>query len=63
MWDGMPEIHYVSKKIYTEWLLTLREYELEAGYCVEYYDDLAKCEKGTMDDHYYCEICIPVKRK
>ena len=53
MWDGMPEIPYVSKKIYTEWLLTLREY----------YDDLAKCEKGTMDDHYYCEICIPVKRK
>lgn len=33
------------------------------GYCVEYYDDPAKYEKGTLDENYYCEIWIPVKKK
>lgn len=53
----------VNVKIYTEWLSALKEYEFAAGYCVEYYDDPTKYEKETMDDNYYCEIWIPVKRK
>ena len=43
--------------------LALRDYEFAAGYCVEYYDDPAKYEKGTQDEKYYCEIWIPFKRK
>ena len=49
--------------IYTEWLPSPNEYECSAGYCVEYYDDLTKYEKGTQDENYYCEIWIPVKKK
>lgn len=41
----------------------LKEYEFAAGYCVEFYDDPAEYEKGTMDDKYYCEIWIPIKKK
>ena len=39
------------------------EYEFAAGYCIEMYDDPQKYAKGTMDENYYCEIWIPVKRK
>ncbi|MDD7349487.1 MAG: AraC family transcriptional regulator [Clostridiales bacterium] len=53
----------VNTKIYTEWLPALKEYEFAAGYCVEYYDDPTKYEKGTQDENYYCEIWIPVKKK
>ena len=61
---AMPNaLQDVNTKIYTEWLPALKEYEFAAGYCVEYYDDPTKYEKGTMDDNYYCEIWIPVKKK
>lgn len=53
----------VNTKIYSEWLPALKEYEFAAGYCVEYYDDPTKYEKGTLDEKYYCEIWIPVKKK
>ena len=53
----------VNTKIYTEWLPALKEYEFAAGYCVEYYDNPTKYEKGTQDENYYCEIWIPVKKK
>lgn len=53
----------VNVKIFAEWLPALREYDFAAGYCVEYYDDSRKYEKGTLDDKYYCEIWIPVKKK
>ncbi len=53
----------VNKKIFSEWLPALKEYEFAAGYCVEYYDDPTKYAKGTMDENYYCEIWIPVKKK
>ena len=53
----------VNTKIYTEWLPALREYAFAAGYCVEYYDDPSKYEKGTLDENYYCEIWIPVETK
>ena len=53
----------VNTKIYTEWLPALKEYEFAAGYCVEYYDDPTKYEKGTLDENYYCEIWIPIRKK
>lgn len=60
----MPDaLQDVNTKIYTEWLPALKEYEFAAGYCVEYYDDPTKYEKGTLDENYYCEIWIPVKKK
>ena len=61
---AMPKaLQDVNTKIFTEWLPALKDYEFAAGYCVEYYDDPSKYEKGTLDDKYYCEIWIPVKRK
>ena len=61
---AMPDaLQDVNTKIYTEWLPALKEYEFAAGYCVEYYDDPTKYEKGTQDENYYCEIWIPVKKK
>lgn len=53
----------VNRKIFTEWLPAINEYEFAAGYCIEMYDDPQKYAKGTMDENYYCEIWIPVKRK
>ncbi|HBZ64589.1 MAG TPA: AraC family transcriptional regulator [Lachnospiraceae bacterium] len=53
----------VNTKIFTEWLPALRDYEFAAGYCVEMYDDPTKFSKGTMDENYYSEIWIPVKKK
>lgn len=53
----------VNTKIYTEWLPALREYKFAAGYCVEMYADPTKYPNGTADEHYYCEIWIPVKKK
>ncbi|MGN0335790.1 MAG: GyrI-like domain-containing protein [Lachnospiraceae bacterium] len=61
---AMPDaLQDVNTKIYTEWLPALKEYEFAAGYCVEYYDDPTKYKKGTLDEDYYCEIWIPVKKK
>lgn len=60
----MPEaLQNVNTEIFTEWLPGLKEYEFAAGYCVEYYDDPSKYEKGTADENYYCEIWIPVNKK
>lgn len=52
-----------NAKINCEWLPATKEYELAADYCVEMYDDPLKYKKGTMDENYYTEIWIPVKRK
>lgn len=61
---AMPDaLQDVNKKIFSEWLPSLKEYEFAAGYCVEYYDDSAKYAGGTMDENYYCEIWIPVKKQ
>lgn len=53
----------VNTRIYTEWLPAMRDYAFAAGYCMEYYDDPKKYKNGTMDEKYYCEIWIPVKKK
>ncbi len=61
---AMPEaLQDVNTKIYTEWLPALKDYEFAAGYCVEYYDNPADYPKGTLDENYYCEIWIPIRRK
>lgn len=53
----------VNRKIFSEWLPALKEYEFAAGYCIEMYDDPAKYPDGTNDEHYHSEIWIPVKNK
>lgn len=58
--DSMQD---VNKKIFSEWLPALNEYEFAAGYCIEMYDEPGKYEKGTADENYYTEIWIPVKKK
>ena len=61
---AMPEsMQDVNNKIFSEWLPALKEYEFAAGYCIEMYEDPGKYPKGTMDENYYSEIWIPVKRK
>ena len=37
-----------GRKRNMEWLPALKKYEFAAGYCVEYYDDPPKYEKGTQ---------------
>lgn len=53
----------VNEEIYSQWLPTFKDYEIAAGYCVEMYNNPADYPKGTMDENYYSEIWIPVKRK
>lgn len=53
----------VNTRIFSEWLPALGDYEFAAGYCIEMYDDIRKYEKGTLDEKYYSEIWIPVKKK
>jgi len=61
---AMPNaLQDVNKKIFSEWLPALKDYEFAAGYCVEMYDDPTKYPNGTQDEKYYCEIWIPVKQK
>lgn len=61
---SMPEaLQDVNKKIFSEWLPALKNYEFAAGYCIEMYDDARKYPKGTLDENYYSEIWIPVKEK
>lgn len=52
-----------NKKIFSEWLPALKEYEFAAGYCVEMYDAPDKYPKGTQDEKYHSEIWIPVRKK
>ncbi len=63
--DGpMPTaLQDVNKKIFSEWLPALKEYEFAAGYCVEMYDDPNKYPNGTQDANYHSEIWIPIKKK
>lgn len=63
--DGpMPiALQDVNKKIFSEWLPALKEYEFAAGYCVEMYDDARKYPKGIQDENYHSEIWIPVRKK
>lgn len=53
----------VNKKIFSEWLPALGDYEFAAGYSIEMYADPQKFSKGTCDENYYSEIWIPIKKK
>lgn len=53
----------VNKKIFSEFLPALGDYEFAAGYCIEMYDEPNKYPKGTSDENYYSEIWIPIKKK
>lgn len=60
----MPtKIQEVNRQIYEEWLPSSRDYEIAAGYCIEYYDDPSSYPQGVQDKAYYAEIWIPVKKK
>lgn len=53
----------VDKKIFSEWLPALKDYEFAGGYCVEMYDNPNNYPKGVADENYYTEVWIPVKKK
>lgn len=59
----MPQsIQKVSEKIFSEWLPNCEDYEIAAGYNIEMYNDPSKYEKGNLDENYYAEVWIPVKK-
>lgn len=61
---AMPDaLQDVNKKIFSEWLPALGDYDIASGYSIEMYDDSKKYPKGTNDENYYSEIWIPIKKK
>lgn len=57
---SMPEL---NNKIFKEWLPNSNEYEISAGYNIEMYSDPNEFENGVMDEKYYTEVWIPIKKK
>jgi len=53
----------VNQQIYSEWLPTLKEYEVDGRYCFEYYDDIKKYENGVNNENYYIELWLPIRKK
>jgi len=53
----------VVSRIYSEWLPSMTEYAIAAGYCIESYNDPSDYKKGVKDENYYSEIWMPVKKK
>lgn len=61
---AMPDVmQEVNRKIFSQWLPSCHDYELAQGYCIEMYDDPKKYPKGTLDENYYSEMWIPVRKK
>lgn len=58
-YKNMPKL---NEKIFKEWLPNSNEYEIAAGYNIEMYSDPATYDNGIMNDKYYAEIWIPVKK-
>ncbi|MDL2212293.1 AraC family transcriptional regulator [Erysipelotrichaceae bacterium OttesenSCG-928-M19] len=52
-----------NSKIFSEWLVNNKEYEIAAGYNIEMYSNPSDYPNGVNDDNYYSEIWIPVKQK
>lgn len=50
-------------QIYTEWLPTLNEYEIDDDFIVEYYEDESKYEKAFEDKNYCSEIWFPIRKR
>lgn len=57
---ALPRLH---QQIFTEWLPNCRDYEIADGYHIEQYDDPKDYPNGVQDEHYHCEIWIPIKQK
>lgn len=53
----------IHQKIFSQWLPQNKDYEVAAGYHVEYYANPADYEKGIEDENYYSEIWIPVGKR
>ena len=52
----------VSQKIFSEWLPNNKDYEIAAGYNIEFYSNPIDYPNGTSDENYYSEVWIPVKK-
>lgn len=61
---AMPQaLHRVHEQVFSEWLPTCGDYEIAAGYNIEWYSDPAQFPKGMDDEAYISEIWIPVRQK
>ncbi|MCP1103528.1 AraC family transcriptional regulator [Aequitasia blattaphilus] len=61
---AMPNaLQDTNRKIFEEWLPNCKDYEIAAGCCIEMYEDPSQYPKGTLDEDYYSEMWIPVKKK
>ncbi len=61
---AMPtKIQDVNKRIFSEWLPNCKDYEISNGYNIEMYNNPCDYPKGIMDENYYCEVWIPVRKK
>jgi AraC family transcriptional regulator len=56
-------IQEANKKIFSEWFPNCKEYEIAAGYNIEFYNNPCDYPKGNQDENYLTEIWIPVKKK
>lgn len=52
-----------NKQIFSQWLPSCDTYEIEDGCNIEWYSPPQDYPKGTRDEHYTCEIWIPVRKK
>lgn len=57
---SMPEL---NEKIFKEWLPNSNDFEIAGGYNIEMYTDPSKYANGIMNEKYYTEIWIPIKKK
>lgn len=53
----------INERIFKEWLANSNDYEIAAGYNIEMYSNPRDYKKGTDDEKYYSEVCIPIKKK
>ena len=52
-----------NEKIFKEWLPNSNDFEIAGGYNIEMYTDPSKYENGIMDEKYYAEVWVPIKKK
>ena len=58
---AMPQaLQSVNTEVFNEWLPS-SNYEIAAGFNIEYYSDEKKYKLGAQDPEYYSEIWVPVK--
>ena len=53
----------INKRVFSEWLPQNPNYEIAAGYHIEFYDDPSRYSQGINDENYYSEIWIPIQKK